>query len=46
MRKVAGAVILGIALGMFLMFLIRDRLAGLVFMAVLGAAGYFCICDC
>lgn len=46
MRKVAGVGILGIALGMFLMFLIRDRLAGLVFIVVLSAAGYFCICDC
>lgn len=45
MRKVAGVGILGIALGMFLMFLIRDRLAGLVFIVVLSVAGYFCICD-
>lgn len=45
MRKVAGIGIMGVVTGIFLMILIRDRLVGLVLMAVLGAAGYFCICD-
>lgn len=45
MRKMAGIGILCIALGMFLMLLVRDRMAGFLLIVILSAAGYFCLCD-
>ena len=45
MRKIVGIGILCIALGMLLMLLVRDRLAGFLVMAILSAAGYFCLSD-
>lgn len=45
MRKMVGIGILGIAFGMFLMFLLRDRFLGFLFIVVLSVAGYFCVCE-
>ena len=41
MRKIIGAGMLCIAVGMFLMLLIRDRMAGFLVLLLLGIAGFF-----
>lgn len=46
MRKAIGVAIFFMALGIFVMLLVRDRFVGLILIAVLCLAGYACVFDC
>lgn len=46
MRRALGMGIFFMALGIFIMLLVRDRLAGIILIGVLLLAAYACICDC
>ena len=45
MKRIIGLIIFFISLGMLLMLLIHNRLVGLIVMAVLMVAGYYCFSD-
>ena len=45
MKKIIGLIAFFIAIGMFLMLITRNRLIGLIIIALLLFIGYNCFCD-